>query len=118
MLRDPRRPLSVTIIGWIYVAVGSFGFTYHLSQGLRQPFNWGTVAIPLVSAIAVVAGIFMLRGADWARWLALLWMASHVGISFLDGWRPVAIHSAMLAVIAFFLLRRAATDYFHPLATA
>jgi len=118
MFRDPRRPLSITIIGWIYVVVGTFGFVYHLSEGLRQPFNYGTIAIPLVSAIAIVAGIFMLRGDDWARWLALLWMAAHVGISVLDGWRPVAIHAVMLALIAVFLLRRTATGYFRPLKPA
>jgi len=114
MLRDPRRPLSVTIIGWIYVVVGTFGFVYHLSESLRQPFNYGAVAIPLVSAVAIVAGIFLLRGDDWARWLALLWIAAHVGISFLDGWRPIAIHAVFMALIAFFLLRRNASEYFRP----
>ena len=39
------------------------------------------VGITVIGVAAVVAGVFMLRGRNWARWLALAWMASHVAIS-------------------------------------
>ena len=54
----------------------------------------------------------MLRGANWARWLALAWMAFHVAISYLNGWDKVAVHALFLVVIAYFLLRRSSAEYF------
>jgi hypothetical protein len=112
MLRDPNRPLSVTIIGVLYILAGAMGLVYHLGEFKAHPFPWGLIAIEVVRVLAIVAGVYMLRGDNWARWLALAWMAFHVGISFLNGWVPVAMHAAFLAVIAFFLLRRPAREFF------
>ena len=41
----------------------------------------------------------MFRGQNWARWLALLWMAFHVAISF-PVVRQVVTHSIIFALIA------------------
>lgn len=112
MLRDSRRPLSVTIISILYLLTGAAGFAYHLADFKPHQFFWGPLAIELVSLLAIVAGIFMLRGDNWARWLALVWMTFHVAISFLNGWRPVVIHTVFLGVIVFFLLSRRAAQYF------
>jgi hypothetical protein len=108
------RPLSVTIIACVYLVTGAVGLVYHLSRFHLHPFEYDIVGICAVSVVAIVAGAFMLRGADWARWLALLWMAFHVGISYLNGWRPVVMHAVFLVVIAYFLLRREAGEYFRP----
>ncbi len=107
-----KRPISVTILGILYILAGSVGFVYHLTEFRAHPFAWGFVGIEFVRVLAIVAGAFMLRGDNWARWLALVWMAFHVGISFLNGWRPVVMHAIFLAVIAFFLLRRPAAEFF------
>ncbi len=34
----------------------------------------------------------MLRGSNWARWLALAWIAFHVFLSFLHSWQQVLVH--------------------------
>lgn len=112
MFRDPKRPLSVTIISCVYIAAGAMGLIYHLADFKGHSIEWGIVGISLVRVLAIVAGVFMLRGKDWARWLALAWMAAHVGIGYLNGWTQAVTHAVFLAVIAFFLLRRDAADYF------
>jgi hypothetical protein len=55
----------------------------------------------------------MFRGRNWARWLALVWMAFHVAISF-PVLRQVVIHSILLALIAWILFRPDARRYFTP----
>jgi hypothetical protein len=102
----------VTIIACVYIVAGAGGTVVHLADQPRHHFEPSTLAIVAVSFLAIFAGAFMLRGADWARWLAILWMAFHVGISFLEGWQKVVIHAVFLAVIAYFLLRRDAGEYF------
>ncbi len=56
----------------------------------------------------------MLRRQNWARWLALAWMAFHVIVSFFDRFRGLAVHCILFAVIAWFLLRPQAARYFRP----
>ena len=46
--------------------------------------------------VGLLAGIFMLRGHNWARWLAVAWMAFHVAISFPEI-SKLAIHSLLCA---------------------
>jgi hypothetical protein len=60
----------------------------------------------------VIAGVYMLRGANWARWLAIAWIAFHVGVSYFHSWGEMAMHAAILVVFAYILLRPAAAEYF------
>src|SRR5579884_3673233 len=110
---NPRqRPLAVTIIACIYILAAVAGLMYHFSEftaRLRDPGPWG---IELVRLLAIVAGVFMLRGANWARWLALAWMAYHVVLSSFHSVPAAAIHALLLAVFTYFLCRRPANVYF------
>ncbi len=108
-----NRPLSVTILAWLYIVTGLVGVGLHAPEfKALHPFPWDTLLVELVSAAAVVAGVYMLRGRNWARWLALAWIAFHVIVSAFHSWREVAIHALLCAVIAYFLLRRPARVYF------
>jgi hypothetical protein len=74
-----KRPLSVTIIACVYIAVGAIGFVYHFTEfHARDAFQYDAVWVELVRFLAITAGAFMLRGHNWARWLALAWIAFHV----------------------------------------
>ena len=113
MSTTKQRPLSVTIISAIYILTGVLGLGYHLKlAGSHHLFDNDVVLITVTEIVAVVAGVFMLRGANWARWLALAWMAFHVAISVLNGWSKVAVHAAFLLIIGYFLLRRQVNEYF------
>ena len=105
-----KRPLSILVLSCLYIAIGAIGFAYHFPRPLMA-FHYVDVWIEGTELLAFVAGVFMLRGHNWARWLALAWIAFHVAISF-PVVRQIAIHSLILAVIAWLLFRSRATEYF------
>jgi len=105
-----KRPLSVAIIGWLYIAVGAITFAYEFRSG--HPFQYDMVWAELVRLIAIVSGVYLLRGRNWARWLALAWIAFHVVLSAFHSLSQVAIHGMFCAAIAYFLFRPQTTLYF------
>ena len=109
-----KRPLSVTIAGYVIVAAGIMGLAYHSPEWLQRPFHSEIIWISLLRLLAVVAGFAMLRGHNWGRWLTLVWIAFHVVVSYWHGWPEVAMHAALLAVFAYILFRPAANAYFQP----
>ncbi|MGH9490268.1 MAG: hypothetical protein ACRD17_07120 [Terriglobales bacterium] len=104
-----RRPLAVTVIGWLYIVIGGGTFLLQFPGLLRGAGDSGWVE--LVEALAILAGIFLLRGHNWARWLAVAWLAFHVAISY-PAADKLAVHGAFLAVIAWFLFQPSAGRYF------
>ncbi len=107
-----RRPLSVTIIAGVYILTGATSGLFHFWQTWgRHAFSSDLIWIELVASAAVVAGAFLLRGYEWARWLALAWMAFHVVLSVFHAIPELAIHSLFLLVLAYFLLRPSANRY-------
>jgi hypothetical protein len=108
-----KRPLSVIIIACVYIATGLIGVVYHLTEFKAQhPVQYDIALIELVRFAAIVAGVFMLRGHNWARWLGIAWIALHVVLSAFHSVRELAMHSLLLAVFVFFLFRPAANRYF------
>jgi hypothetical protein len=108
-----KRPVLVTIIGCLLVALGAIGLAFHLAE-LRPPqlFQNDNVWIALVRLVGIACGIFLLRGRNWARWLALAWIAFHVGVSFFDSLRQGVFHSLVFLVVVYFLFRPEARTYF------
>jgi hypothetical protein len=108
-----KRPLSVTILSLIFIASGVIGLAYHF-PGLRaqHPFQDDSFWVALVRCAAIVCGVGMLRGSDWARWLALGWLAFHAVISAFHSASELLMHTLFLAVFAFLLFRPNAREYF------
>ena len=107
------RPRSVTVIGWLFIAAGTVGLVYHASAlETSGPLDYEAVWVLFLRLLAVVGGAFMLRGADWARWLMLAWIAYHVVLSAFHSWSDTAVHAALLAGVAYLLLRPDAGAYF------
>ena len=108
-----QRPLSVIVISGIYVLAGAVGLAYHASElGLGHPFTIEAGGVLAIRALAVDAGVFMFLGRDWARWLAVGWMAFHVALSAFHSASEFGMHAALLAVFAWFLFRPAASAFF------
>ena len=108
-----KRPLTVTIIGLLLAVVGLAGFAFHLYEIKPQhALEGGNIWIFVVEVVAIVAGVFVLRGNNWARWLAVGWIAFHVAFSFLNSLRQVAVHSLILLLFACLLFRPEANAYF------
>jgi predicted cobalt transporter CbtA len=108
-----KRPLSVTIIGWLLLFTGVAALAYHLT-GIKaqQLFQSDLVWMYLVELTAIVCGIFMLRGRNWARWLAVAWLALHVVLSSFHSVQETLVHGALLGVLVYFLFRRESAEYF------
>ena len=104
------RPLSITIISWLFIATGVIGLVYHSREfsGLDSDAAW----VCLVRLVAIVCGAFMLRAQNWARWLLLVWLAYHIILSAFHSLLEFAVHGLLLAVLAWFLFRQKASQYF------
>ena len=108
-----KRPLSVTVIGCLFVVMGVIGFTYHLTEfKSKRPFENDVIWILLVRLLAILGGVFLLYGKDWARWLLLVWIAYHVVLSAFHGMFELVIHSLFFVVITYFLFRPRVSAYF------
>ena len=106
-----RRPLSVTIIAWLFILAGSVGVAYHATDfRSKAPFDHASVC--LVRVIAIIAGVYLLRGRNWARWVLVLWLAYHVLLAAFHTVGGVVMHVILLAVIGYFLFRANASAYF------
>jgi uncharacterized membrane protein HdeD (DUF308 family) len=104
-----NRPFQVTMLGWLFIVVGILSTAYRLWKGSLD--RW-TFPIVLVGIIAIVAGVFLLRGARWARWLVLAWLAFHVVVSALNSLSDAIAHLVLLLVIGYFLLGPPTSKYF------
>jgi hypothetical protein len=113
-----QRPRSITIISWLFIVFGSIS----LLSGVL-PFGNITVAqriaelsghwmVHLARIASIVAGVFMLYGRNWARWLLVAWMAFHIVISALHSALQLVLHAVIFSVILYFLFRRPASAYF------
>ena len=108
-----RRPRSVAVISYLFVAAGIVGFAYHATEfNTEGPFEYEVVGVLFIRLLAIVGGVFMLRGANWARWLALVWIAYHLIVSALHSLSETVMHIVLLAGVTYVLLRPEASRYF------
>ena len=108
-----KRPLSVSVIGALFLIADSVGVAYHATEfKTGQPLQTDLLWVEFVRLLAVIGAIFLLRGANWARWLLVLWMAYHVGLSFFHALSQVLVHTLLLVMIAYFLFRPSVSRYF------
>lgn len=108
-----KRPLSVTLIGWLYIATGAIGFGFHLGDfRMQNAFHSDVVWVEVVRLLAILSGVYMLRGANWARWLAVAWIGFHVVVGALHSWVQFGVHGALCAAFVYFLFRPVAARYF------
>ena len=108
-LNAAKQPFEVTFLGWLFVAVGISSTIYHLYRGSLD--RW-TIPIVLVGLVAVVGGVFLLRGAGWSRWVILVWLTGHVVAIALESLVGAAEHLVLLVVVGYFLLGPRTSGYF------
>ena len=106
----PKRPLAVTILAVVYLLIGAAGLVGHFQESLAAPREG--IWIELTELLALLSGAFLLRGRNWARWLALAWIAFHVVLSFWDPIQRLIAHCVFLVLIAAILFHPSAARYF------
>ena len=104
-----KRPFAVTFLGFLFIVVGLANSIFYLSKG---PLDRWTLPVSLIGVIAIVGGIFLLKGRNWARWLLLAWLAFHVVVSALNSLSGSVAHLVLLAAISYFLLTPPDSRYF------
>jgi hypothetical protein len=106
---EEKRPIDVLGVACLLIVVGAVGLVHHFPNlhAIHQDDVW----IELTEIAAIVAGVFLLRGQNGARWLTVAWMALHVAISF-PVLRQVAFHTVIFAAIAWILFRPTSQRYF------
>ncbi|MFZ0734624.1 MAG: hypothetical protein WAM79_20060 [Candidatus Sulfotelmatobacter sp.] len=109
-MNEKKRPIAVTIVAWLYLLVGIGALIGHFHE--LVPINRDAILMGVTELLAIVAGVFMLRGQNWARWLALAWMAFHVALSAFPPGVPLVVHCVFFVAIAWALLQRSAGLYF------
>ena len=113
MVNLKKCPLSVLILGCVYIGVGAIGFAYHFTGFMaRGAFPYDLVWAELIEVSAIVFGAFMIRDRNWARWGAIAWIAFHVVLSAFHAFGELAAHALFFAVIAWILFRPGARKYF------
>lgn len=113
-----KRPISITLISWLFIVgngimllAGWMPPAQRLVELEQNPIESG--AVHAVRILGIICGAFILRGGNWARWLAVAWLAFHVGISaFSPEKQAVVMHSILMALIVFLLFRPPANAYF------
>lgn len=105
-----KPPLPVIMIALLYLAVGIVGFVYHFRSLLA--WDQDSIWVESTELLALIIGVFLLRGHNWARWLALAWMAFHVVLSAFHSYVQAGVHAAFLALIAWALFAPGAARYF------
>ena len=107
-----KRPVPITILACLYLIVGTIDFVVHLRQPLaRHAFRYDDALIEVTQLIAIVCGLFMLRGRNWARWLAFAWIAFHVPL-FFDSLHNAVMHVLLFGLIVYCLFRSDSSAYF------
>jgi hypothetical protein len=118
-----KRPRSVTVTSWIFIAFGSIALLMSLlppvdaaaSQRIAEfrsqhPYQFALLYVGPI--LAVVCGVFMLRGCNWARWLLVVWFGHNVIGNVLHSPLKLLLPGLLFAVAVYYLFRPQATAYF------
>jgi hypothetical protein len=119
-----KRPRTITLVAWIFILVGAAGIladlwplltpdASHQIEKLRADGLADLAPAWGLRALAIIGGVGLLGGANWARWLLALWMLAHVGISLLHSLGEVLTHCAIFLPILYCLFRRPIQPFFH-----
>jgi hypothetical protein len=108
----PKRPLQVTLLSILYILTGAAGLVQHSLEMKGKAFESYAILALLISLLAIIAGTYMFLRKNWARWLAIFWIAVHVLISLFHTRQELLMHSVLLALFAYLLFRPECNAYF------
>jgi len=106
-----KRSWPVIVVSCVFIVAGVAGIMYHLPAWRHEPVVHG-IAPLVVRLLAIVCGVFMLLRKNWARWLAVAWLAYHVVLSAFHSLGQTVFHLVLLVVFAWVLFGRQAAWWF------
>jgi hypothetical protein len=113
-----KRPKSVTFISWFFIVTGACSLLTNFTS-INNPLTLELMAKSLLpvsaqfammyvkSAVSITSGIYMLRGANWARFLYIVYCAIILLISLVTFPAKLMLIPGIIiyGIIVFFLLR-------------
>lgn len=122
-----QRPTSISVIAWILIVIGGISLitttamiNHPMVHNLMSKSSLSVSAQYAISylglLITIISGVAMLKGKNWARFLYVIWSL----IGFVIGLTTSPMKMAMIpgfivfSVIAFFLFRPKANEFFGP----
>jgi len=106
-----QQQWPVIVVSCFFIVAGIAGIVYHVPEWRHEPFSHGVWPL-VVRLLAIVCGVFMLMRKNWARYLAVVWLAYHVVLSAFHSVAQTVFHLVLQAVIAWVLFRREAGRWF------
>ncbi len=108
-----NRPLSVIIVSILFILAGCVGFAYHVKELSDSNLNQSeTLWILFLRMLAVVCGLLLFFRINWARWLAIVWLAYHIVISAFNSRSEMIAHIVLLLIISVLLFLPVSSKYF------
>ena len=109
-----KRPWSVPLMSYLFIVVGVVGFIYHAGELKVESIssNLEPIWILVVRLLAIIGGVFVWRGMNWARWLLLAWILYHVILSFFHPISELVTHVLVMIIVALSLFHPKTTAYF------
>lgn len=122
-----NRPRSVTVISWFFIAFGTIALLTSLLPKLpgteqantefksQHPILYAQMYFNV--ALAVICGVFMLRGCNWARWVLAVYFGNNVILSVIMSPSLKLLLSRLLFALlfgfaAYLLFRPQSTTFF------
>lgn len=108
-----KPPVFVIVVGVVFIACGLLDIWLGVSPVMSKPAHLAgdDLTVLSVGIIALVGGIYTLKGHNWARWLLVAWMAFHVALSIRQPYVLLG-HAVIFALILAGLFYPAASTYF------
>lgn len=108
-----NRPLPVIIVSVLFILVGCVGFIYHVREFTDANNNvFELIWILILRILAIVCGVLLLKKINWARWLAIPWLAYHVVIGALNSTSEMITHIIFLILVTVLLFLPISSAYF------
>jgi hypothetical protein len=108
-----NRPVPVIIVSILFILTGCIGLTYHFKELFEPNARLSEIAfVLLVRILAVVCGLLLFRGVNWARWLAVAWLLYHVILSSFHSTSEMVAHIVLLIIVTVLLYLPVSEAYF------
>lgn len=88
------------------------GIIYHARELVNIFTDNEAILVLVIRILAIVGGVFTLRGANWARWLLTVWIVYHVVLSLSHSNMELIMHIAITLVTVIALFNRRANEFF------
>lgn len=106
-----KRPLTVTLISALYIVTGIVAIIYHAREWAASLQGDDLLAF-VIRVLAIVGGVFALRGQNWARWLLVLWIGYHIVLSVGHPVEQIITHALFGILTGVCLFNKKANGFF------